>query len=115
MLGALELPLGRSPGGDGGGEGEGYTTRPETPPGGGVTYLRAPGPTEMLEARSSRKAERGADGEAPSRGGQRAASPRPGLSSAWLCVLGRGGNVGSSRDGKNQICLLGVKMEMSHK
>ena len=33
-----------------------------------------------------------------------------------VCVGGGGGrDVGSSRDGKNQICLLGVKMEMSHK
>ena len=34
-----------------------------------------------------------------------------------VCVAGgRGGRRGgSSRDGKNQICLLGVKMEMSHK
>ena len=33
---------------------------------------------------------------------------------ANVCV-GRVGGVGSSRDGKNQIYLLGVKMEMSHK
>ena len=31
----------------------------------------------------------------------------------FVCVCV--GGVVSSRDGKNQICLLGVKMEMSHK
>ena len=32
-----------------------------------------------------------------------------------VCVCVCGAGVVSSRDGKNQICLLGVKMEMSHK